>query len=144
MPNATLSGSLGVTRGEANETNVIGSLRFAQMVPTGEITTQFNRYVANDSDDDERLFSALSIGYDHQINSYSSFILGASFTSSNTTGKTDLNTRVRASATYRYDLTDDWNLNTGYVYRTRDEDPSAHAESHSLFFGIGRRFDLQK
>jgi hypothetical protein len=144
LPNALLSGSLGLTHGEANETNIIGSLRFTQAVPNGDINVLFNRYVSEDSDDDERLYSALSIGYSHEINNFSSLDLRTSFTTSNTTAKTDLNTRIRASATYRYDVTQDWSLSTGYIFRQRDDATSASADSHSLFFGIGRRFDLQK
>ncbi len=144
LPNASLSGSLGVTRGGADETNIIGSLSFTQMIPTGDITAQLNRYVADDSNDDERLYSALSIGYSHEINSYSNLDLRTSFTTSNTTAKTDLNTRIRASATYTYSMTKDWNLNTGYIFRQRDDANSARADSHAVFFGIGRKWDLQK
>ncbi len=143
LPNATLSGSLGATRGEANETNVIGSLSFRQMVPTGDINTQFRRYIGNDSEDDERLYTAFTVGYNHNINSVSNILLNAGFTTSNNVFKTDLNSRLRFDVTYYYNMTKDWNINTGYIYRQDDDETSETAHSHSLFFGIGRRFDLQ-
>jgi len=143
LPNATLSGSLGVTRGEANKTNVIGGLIFRQMVPNGDINTQFRRYVANDSDDDERLYSAFTVGYNHNINNVSSILLNAGFTTSNNVVRTDLNSRIRFDVTYVYNMTKDWNINTGYIFRQDDDETSETADSHSLFFGIGRRFDLQ-
>jgi hypothetical protein len=144
LPNSSLSGSLGVTRGKANRTNVIGSLSFKKMVPNGDINTQFRRYVSNDSNDDERLYSALSVGYNHNINNASSILLSASFTTSNTINVSNSNSRVNASATYVYDLTKDWNISTGYIYRQEDDAASKIADSHSIFFGIGRRFDLHK
>ena len=143
LPNATLSGSLGATRGEANETNVIGSLRFSQMVPSGDINTQFRRYVANDSEDDERLYTAFTVGYNYDINTVSRIRFNAGFTTSNNVFKTDLNSRLRFDVTYFYNMTKDWNINTGYIFRQDDDETSQTADSHSLFFGIGRRFDLQ-
>lgn len=143
LTNGSISASIGLTRGSANNTEVIGSLAWNRELPTGNLSARINRSVRTSNDDDERLTTALSVTYSHDINELSSLSLSTAYAESDLLGGGDQSTNFNASATYSYELTADWNLNAGYTYRRNKDDGEDSAVNHSIFLGVGRRFNLR-
>jgi hypothetical protein len=86
-----------------------------------------------------------SVGYDYQINSLSSVGISANFAELARSGGPQLNDTTRSDlrATYRYALTRDWQLSTGYEYRIRDEDDIGEATSNRIFLTLQRSFSVR-
>ena len=51
--------------------------------------------------------------------------------------------RTDITAVYGRELNPEWTFNTGVRYRIRDEEFVGRAEAPSVFFSIGREFDLR-
>ncbi len=143
LPDGDLSASIGVTRGSADNTEVIGSLNWSKELPTGVLSAQVSRSVTTSNDDDERLSTALTLNYAHTINELSSISLTTTLVESDLLTGGDSASRFNASATYSYELTQDWDLNAGYTYRRNKDEGQEVADSHSIFLGVGRRFNLR-
>jgi hypothetical protein len=143
LPDGNLSFTLGLTDPEFGDVAPIGSLNWERNLPAGQITAQISRKVSSSNNDDTALTTLVAFGYDQNINDVSGFGLNFTYGESDATENTGQVTRTGISATYRHALTQDWNLNTGVNYRTRDEEGEGQASSPSIFLSIGRNFDFR-
>lgn len=142
LPRGALSASLGAADSDLGQTEIIGSLAWNQELPRGGFNAQLRRWVDFDQDDGNVLRTALLLDYTHDINTLSSIGLKAGYTITDEIGgSTD---RASFTAEYRYALTEDWSLNTGYRYRMREELAEPRAQSHALFVSIGREFRARR
>lgn len=140
-PRATLSGEIGVTRQVSGGTAVIGSALIAYPLPNGALNFGLTRSVASsDTQDQERLNTQVSFGYDQQLTPLSGFSLDAIFAQAE---DTDTDTSFRdttLTATYTRTLTPNWDMNTGLRYRMSDDDGIGTARSNEVFFNLRREF----
>jgi hypothetical protein len=142
LPNGELSATLGAADSDIGQSEIIGSLGWSQELPRGGINAQLRRWVDFDEDDGNVLRTALLVDYTHDINSLSSIGLKAGYTVTDEAGgSTD---RASFTAEYKYALTEDWSLDTGYRYRMREEGEGARAQSHAVFVSIGREFRARR
>lgn len=137
----TLEAELGVSARPGGDAELVGSLRYAEPLPTGELSVRFDRSVALDADDEDIASTRLGLAYTHEITDLSRFNLSADYSRSSSGGLGDAEATTRRSfrAAYARDLARDWTLETGYQYRDL-EDESGEATSNSVFVTIGRRF----
>lgn len=137
----TLEASLGVSARTGGSAELVGSLRYAEPLPTGEISARFDRSVALDADNADVASTRLGLAYTHEITDLSRFNLSADYSrsSSGGLGETETTTRRSFRAAYARDLTGDWTLETGYQYRDLNGD-GGDASSNSVFVTIGRKF----
>lgn len=141
LPSGALGFTVGLSDSDIGDIEPIGSLDWTQNLPRGEISAQLQRSVNFDDEDGNILRTALFVGYTHEINSLSSLDFNAGYTTTDESeGTTD---RSNFSAAYQYELTEDWSLRTGYRYRMREELGEPRAESHAIFFNIGRDFVIR-
>ena len=88
------------------------------------LTASLSQDVRTSDRSNELRTTRASVGYDYEINSLSGIGVSANFAELARSGGPQLNDTTRADlrATYRRDLTRDWQLSTGYEYRIRDEE----------------------
>ncbi|MGY6633833.1 MAG: hypothetical protein ACXIU8_08815 [Alkalilacustris sp.] len=139
LPFGTLSGAVGATRQPGGDVSPIGSLSYAQPLPTGNFTVNLNRSAVGNAD--PRTRTTLSAGLTHDINSVSGVSLRADYAETSSTPTRPRLERSSITATYRHQLTADWALNSGVSYRQRREGALGSARSPEVFLGLGRQFD---
>lgn len=143
LPDGNLSFTLGLTDPEFGDVAPIGSLGWERDLPDGQITARISRRVSSSNNDDTALTTLVAFGYNKNITDLSGIGLDLTYGESDATENTGRVTRTGISATYRYALTQDWNLNTGVNYRTREEEGEGQASSPTIFLSIGRNFDFR-
>ncbi len=139
LRSGSLSARLGVTKADETNTDVIGELAWVHRLRDGQIDVRLSREAGFD-DDESVVNTALTVGWDHQLNDLSSF--GLDFSYAVNDAPSERVTLADLGATYRYSLTDDWSLNTGLRYRVRTS-LDGRAESPSVFVAIGRSFEFR-
>jgi hypothetical protein len=137
FPRASVSSSLGVTRSPGGDLFTTASLSYRHPLPRGNFTLALNRGIGTDANDNDVARTALSMGLSHQINALSSVNFNASLASRDD-GSDD---RASLSATYRQQFTEDWGVNLGYRYDTRDR-AGGRAANHGVFLSLSRSFDI--
>jgi hypothetical protein len=117
--------------------NVRGNYVLARGRLNGRV---FNRYSTKDNGDTEVRVSGAAIGLIRDINTVSRVGLDLAWANEvNLDADTSDITRTALTATYSYDLTEVVTTDLGYRFQNRLRD-SGDAESHQVFFAIGRTF----
>lgn len=134
LPRGAISGAVGVARTAQGRTRATGRLDYRHELPRGALSLQARRDFAVNVDDEVEAFTSLVLGYDHAINSISSFGVDARYLS-----RTE--DRASLTATYRRALTRDWNLNMGYRFDSIDR-TAGRVTNHGVFLNLSRSFDF--
>lgn len=142
LPSGGITARIGVTDPVGISAEPIADINWTQDLPSGQLNASLNRNVSSQNNDQTRVTSALSVGYNHSLTEISG--IGLDFLVAHIT-ETDENTVDRAdiSAFYRRALTPDWNLNVGATYTRRDEQNVGLADSQSVFLTIGRDWSFR-
>lgn len=142
LPRGEFSASIGATKKESFDPQLVGSLNFTQELPRSTIIFNLNREVRTDRQDEERLTTRLGLRYNHEINSISSVSFDYGFSLADANAVSNQSDRTALSLSYNHALTRDWALRVGVQHQMRDEETVGTAESNSVFVSIGRSFDL--
>lgn len=141
LPAATVTVQIGATDGEIGGTEVIGSLAWAQALPSGSLDLLVERSVSFDEDAIESVTETrASIAWGHDINALST--LGLSLSHEIADAPSERSTLSQFAATYRYALTEDWGLDSGVRYRVR-HDAEGRSESPDVFIALSRSFEFR-
>ena len=143
LPRGSFGASIGATRGQSDTTRLIGGLNWRHDLPRGNLSADLSRSVTNGDDDEDQLRTRLSLAYNHEINTVSSFGVSLSQTLNDNINTGILTENSRFGVTYSHELTRDWNMDLGYNYRTRKETGLSRAKSHAVFLEISRRFSIR-
>ena len=145
LPNGALSGSLGLNGRDGQDGQLVGNLSYAQKLPTGNFALTLSRQVALDGDDQDVANTALGLTYQHQINDLSSLGLSVSVLGTGSGGSPGVTEALRQTltASYSHDLTADWQLTTGYQFRSLAPSAADRAEANSVYLTISRKFVLR-
>lgn len=143
IPDGTLSGSIGVADIPGGSTEIIGDLSWRQELGPNEIIAEISRSVSTSTDDESRATTTAGIGYVWGLSPLSSVRFNVAYALTDGTATEAEVERTDLSAVYRRALTPDWNLNTGVIYRTRDEEGVGRAESPSIFVSVDRQFSVR-
>lgn len=142
LPRATLSASIGATRLATGRTGLTGAANFTyEALPRSRITGSLERMAIADSDDNEQLLTALSLGLTQDLTERSSLSLDLFYTRRDQGVARDVDTGSIGAA-YRLNVTEDWDLNLGYRHRMRKESGVRDAHSNAVFLTLGRSFDF--
>ena len=137
-----LSYSLGVTRSDGTGVDPLVSLNYTYNLPTSQISVGLNQTVVTDRNNDEEINTTLRASYSHDINNLSSLNATVSFFNRNELGEfANDGQRVNLSLSYRYALTRDWGLVSGYRYVLSRQDDRDDRDSNTVFIGLQRSFD---
>ncbi|PZQ94869.1 MAG: hypothetical protein DI533_21035 [Cereibacter sphaeroides] len=142
LTNGGLTARVGVTDPVGISIEPVAEILWNRELPSGQVNASLVRSVSSQQDDQTRVSSSLSLGYNYSFNNVSG--IGLDFLVAHIT-ETDENTVDRAdiSAFYRRALTEDWNLNVGATWTQRDEATVGNAESQSVFLTIGRNWSFR-
>lgn len=134
----TLDTMIGATRTGNGDWQGTGRVSYRQDLPSGALRVNYTRTV-QDSDDnnDGNVASLLSANYSHTINNWSSMNFSASLSDRNGVEQS------QARASYRRDMAQEWKLETGYQFNSREQAGTARADSHEIFLSLNRRFNLR-
>ncbi len=144
LPDAVLSYSLGATRGVNNETRLTGAMNYQRELPNGAVTLGVSRAVSSGSEtDSETVLSSASVGYQTGLTPLSNLAVSLDWAESLDTASALGTTNTSLSATYSYNLAQDWALDLGYTHRLRDKDGIGSGASDSLFLELRRDFSMR-
>jgi hypothetical protein len=137
LPSGSLAGNIGLTQQDHGEIDTVAGLSYKQTLPSGSLSVSFNRSIRYVDDDDAfEQFTSASASHSYQINNLSSLTLRGALSRSE---ETDL---ASLGLTYKRSLTTDWDLSTGYNFTSTKSDTSDSADTHQVFVGLSRAFDL--
>jgi hypothetical protein len=145
LPRGSLSFSIGATRNVNNDIVPTGRINFTHQMLTSSFNASLSQDIRTSDLSNQLRTTRASVGYNYQINSLSSIGISANYVELAQSGGPDLNdtTRTDLRATYNYTLTRDWQLSTGYEYRTRDEETVGEATSNRVFLTLQRSFAVR-
>lgn len=146
LPRGSLVLSFGVTSDVSDTLVPVGSIAFTQEMKRGSLTASLDRQVQTSSQANELETTRAAVGYTHTINAKSGIELAADFASFKESGGPAVNdsSRARFRASYNHDLTQHWQLVTGYEFRMEDEEGMDTATSNTLFLTLGRVFVIRR
>ncbi|MGI9390915.1 MAG: hypothetical protein ACR2O1_12725 [Boseongicola sp.] len=141
LPNGSLFLSLGVADQEGEDieftTQVSYTREYSDSVIQADII-QSPSTIAGDA----FLNTVVRLNYMQEINAISSWDAGFSYGSANEFGEPDGDKRTSATVAYNRDLTEDWNLRTGFEYILIEDDGGPDRSSNTVFVTIGRDFSF--
>lgn len=143
IPNGEVSAEIGVGRSNGSDEELIGALSWRQEVGPGDIVADFSREITTSLEDEASATTALAFGYIYNLNPVSRLGLSIAYVQTEPTPSVARLERMDVTAAYSRELTPEWDFNTGISYRVRDEDTVGRVTSQSVFFSIGREFDLR-
>jgi hypothetical protein len=141
LPAGAVTARLGITHASPGGTDLIGALQWSQDLPSGTFDVRLERSV--DFDDDTNgsvLDTALTVSLTREVNAVSS--MGLDFSHEVSEAPLERIEQSELAAVYRYQLTDDWGLDSGVRYRVR-RDADGRSESPDVFVGISRSFEVR-
>jgi len=94
-------------------------------------------------DDGERRITRASLGLTQALTPRATLLLNLGLSESRATTGDTVTQNGNASATLRYDLAQDWNLDLGVNHTSRDTDTTDTARDTSVFLGLSRDFEVR-
>lgn len=129
----------------APSTRLSGDLRAEYPLPRGGLNARLFQTYTGDSGGDEVRVTGAGFGVSRLLTPVAR--LGLDFAVARQQNQDDPDEpdidRFDAAATFSYDLTQALTANVGYRFRYLDDDPDT-ADSHAVFFSIGRTFVTQR
>lgn len=141
LPQGLLSIDLGLTEAAAGGTDMTGALAWKQDLPRGGLTARLSRAVTSDTDNDETLLTALSLGWNHALTPRMGLNMEASWAKVEETSSGLVTDTASLNASVSYGLTEDWAMTFGASHRLKDEDGVGKATSNAVFLSLGRTFE---
>ncbi len=141
LPASSLNARLGVTNRDEGDTEFVGGLAWTQELPRGSVELAFDQRVEFDEDaDEDETITVFSLSLAQDLNEVSS--LGLRLFHEISDEPSDRSEYSEVAATYRYELTRDWGLDSGVRYRVRD-DSDGRSESPDVFIALNRNFEFR-
>lgn len=141
---SSLAWRLGVSVNDTEGANAIGAVTYVRETPQGTFSIDLTQRVLTDTDDGDILRTDLGLGWNRSLTELSSLSLDLSLSRSEAFDEdiTD-RSRLRGELAYRYTLTEDWNLNTGYRYFVSTRTDREDIVENEVFANVSRRFNLR-
>ncbi|MEM9063834.1 MAG: hypothetical protein AAGD13_25555, partial [Pseudomonadota bacterium] len=119
VPQGSFSFGVGVSSSDTGDTALIGSIDYANVVPSGVITATLSRTAEVNDSNNEVQRTRLGLGYSYDINRISGIAFDLDVVDLRDIGAGDATDSTRAdfSVTYRRQITEDWDWRIGYQGR---------------------------
>lgn len=146
LPDGTLAYSLGVTRGELGDTEVIGNIAYSKTLPRGTLTATLGRSVDSSTSGNDILSTNAALGYALALTSVSNLTLDFNYAEVENVGSGTASDTNRSSlrAAYTRELTPDWNLSAGIEHQRSVTQGTGTANSNTIFMTLGREFSIRR
>ena len=140
---ADLSASLGVSREEGDDPELVADVAYAQELARGALTASLERRAGTSADGDSVAATSASLGLLQEINRVSQVTLDLDFALVEGSGEGDEDeSQSELRLAYVRALTPDWSLSAGYEM-TRRAEGDDEAASNALFVTLGRDFVIR-
>ncbi|WP_300039352.1 hypothetical protein [uncultured Roseobacter sp.] len=145
LPGGDLSLSAGLVESESQDLAPLFGVNYSHELPRGSLALAFRQDPGTSTDSEEVVNTRLSVNYSETINSVSSWNAGLSLRDVNflNDALSEDSRRIDLNATYRRDLTRDWDIVSGVRHSRVISDDEADRSSNSLFVSIERRFSFR-
>lgn len=144
LPTVRFDALAGVSVRPGYGPQAIGQLSYTAQGERDSLTASLARSVALDANNNDVAYTTVALDYRHKLTPITG--LGLSLTASRSgsggLGVTQSVDRQSLSATYSYQVTPDWSLDAGYLFRHLKEAGTGSATSNSVFVTLGRKFTL--
>lgn len=143
LPRGALNYSVGATKTGGSSLRPLVNLGLSyNTTDTDRLILNLRQRTAVDDDDDETIRTSLSVGYTRSINELSSISASADFADQNPIDDAGVDSSsFTANLIYRRDVGGDWDMVTGYEYRTSSRDNEENRNRSTLFVGLEKNFD---
>jgi hypothetical protein len=138
LPDGSLEFSLGIVDQEGDSSlRPLASLAYERATRSGALTASLSQAPSVDG---ASYYSNtdISVGYRDQINAFSGWSAGLSYSAVNELGGTDDDDRATATIAYTRTLTQDWEMSTGLSHVRESSAGGATDTSNTVFFNIQR------
>lgn len=140
-PLGTLSGQIGATNSTTGKVFLTGEMNVSRSLPRGNLSFGIARSVGSSTlQDTEQISTSFTVGYLRELNSLSSFSIDGGWAELSQPIADADTTSARVSATYRRELTPDWDMNFGIRHRFTDDSVTGTVRSNALFLNLNRSF----
>jgi hypothetical protein len=146
LPSGTLAFSLGATKGENGDTELVGSVAYGQTLPNGELTASLDRTVESTDAGNDILTTNAAVGYSFETSPVSNLSFDFDYAQVDNVGSGTASNTKRSSlkAQYTRELTPDWDLSAGYEHQRLVTEGSGTANSNTVFLTLGREFSIRR
>lgn len=143
LPRGALNYGIGATKTGGSSISPLFNIGLDyDATATDRFNVNLRQRATVDDDDDETIRTSLSVGYTRSINEISSISASANYADQNAVNDADDDSSsFTASLTYRHDVGADWDMVTGYEYRTSRRDDEENRNRSTLFVGLEKNFD---
>jgi hypothetical protein len=138
----SLSASVTSTTGDAFGTLFLGEVDYSKEIATGAITFGLTQSISTNIDGDDVKFSRIGLGYSQELTSTSDLSLAFDLNETHDLVSGVHATRTDFSATYRHELTPDWDMSVGFQRRQYSETGVGDATSDAIFLNLSRSIAL--
>jgi hypothetical protein len=144
LPNGSLQFTPGLTRATTGKVYWTSDFEWQQSLPSGSFSAAWNQGVTSQNENDEEvLLSGVSLGYTHDVNPLNSFTLNLDWAQQVYTVSGDTSTNTSFEAVWSRTITQDWNLDLGYLYRQSDKATADSAQSNTVYLQLNRDFNTR-
>lgn len=134
------SGTLGLSKGEEGDPDVIGSLNYTTDLPRDRLRASLSRAIRSDDDGNDVVSTRLTGGLSHTLSSVNALNFGVTASTLEYTSKDKV--RLDASVGYQHLLTQDISLQAGMRFGFLQETDKEDADSQSLFLTLTREIEF--
>lgn len=137
--------SIGATRGPSDSTDLIGSLLAEYQLPSGDLAASFSQSFATSTVGNDFRTTKAGLNYSTDLSSTSKFGLGLNYarTSDAGDGSIEQIETFDIKPSYFFELTPDWGMEAGYIFRERNAEIAGKTNSNEIFLSIRRSFSYQ-
>lgn len=144
LRDGSFAGMLGIGRNDDGNTVAVADIGWKQALQRGNWSVTLSRGITTDDEDEDVVVTRLNAGYDHRINPGNVLDLELGLSETRTMGEEDATRRIRLSAGWRHDLTQDVDLSMGYEHTWLDDEGAADARrSNVVYLRLGTQFSFR-
>lgn len=144
LPNGSLQFTPGLTRATTGKVYWTADFTWEQNLPNGGFSAGWNQGVTSQNENDEEvLLSGVSLGYTQDVNPLNSFQLNLDWAQQVYTVSGDTSNNTSFEAVWNRAITQDWNLDLGYIYQLSDRATADSAEGNTVYLQLTRDFSTR-
>ncbi|MGI1661988.1 hypothetical protein ACRDNQ_07090 [Palleronia sp. KMU-117] len=141
LPDGGLFLLVGLTNNDTSDVNALIGVDYTRDLSDGQLTARVRQDVTQSStEDNEFLNRLISIDYAKEVNSVSGWQTSIGYNESEDLSNGSVDSQARFEISYRRDLTQDWDIVTGYRYREQRSTDENDRTSNTVFLTLQRDF----
>ncbi len=146
FPTATLNANVGLTQSDSGKIGTIANISWSRQLKSSNYGLTVSRSSTTNTNDQDILNTRVAANYGYDIDNNSRIIVSLDYGLSEDGGAGSAPTIKRANfrAAYSRALTQDWNLQGGFLLRYIDDSSATgSAQSNSVFLTLDRTFSFR-